>query len=68
MSYEAVMEQVKLVPEQYLGELSVMIQSLLCRHEGDLQQSVGSGLEEYFGALDLGDGLAVQREMRDEWN
>lgn len=69
MSYDTVLNQIKSLPEKYLDELSAMIQSLIYRYEQEMMQSTGNqGLGEYFGVLDLGDGLSIQREVRNEWN
>lgn len=69
MSYDTVLNQIKSLPEKYLDELSAMTQSLIYRYEQEMMQSTeNQGLGEYFGVLDLGDGLSIQREVRNEWN
>ena len=67
MSYEAVMEQIKLVPEEYLGEVSELIRFVLCRHQNERTENNDNGsLGKFFGRMNLGDGLAIQKEIRGE--
>ncbi len=70
MSYEAVLTQVRAVPEACLDEISNYIDYVVYRYEKqerEVSKSQGN-LSKYFGLMDLGDGLAIQKEMRDEWN
>lgn len=68
MSYDAVIEQVKSVPEEYLDDISRYIRLIL---NGNARQNVdqkkNGKFEKYFGTMDLGDGLAIQKQMRGEW-
>lgn len=69
MSYEAVMEQIKLVPEEYLGEVSELIRFVLYRHQNErAKNNDNGGLGKFFGRMNLGDGLAIQKEIRGEWD
>ncbi len=70
MSYEAVLTQVRAVPEACLDEISSYIDYVVYRYEKqERAASKPQGkLSKYFGLMDLGDGLAIQKEMRDEWN
>ena len=70
MSYEAVLEQVKTDPEACLDEISNYIEYVVYRYTKQEQQKPKpkGNLSKYFGLMDLGDGLAIQKEMRDEWN
>lgn len=69
MSYDAVIEQVKSVPEEYLDDISRYIRLIM---NGNARQNTtqkkSSNFEKYFGTMDLGDGLAIQKQMRDEWD
>ena len=90
MSYDAVIEQVKSVPEEYLDDISHYISNIINRHNafpqksglrdfyGALNKNENSALkhkekkncnfEKYFGTLNLGDPLEIQKQMRDEWD
>ena len=71
MSYEAVMSQVRAVPEACLDEISQYIEYVLYRHEKQEKESRSpkGSLAEFYGALQIdGDPLAIQKEMRDEWS
>ena len=69
MSYEAVMEQIKLVPEEYLGEVSELIRFVLYRHQNARTENNDNGsLGKFFDRMNLGDGLAIQKEIRGEWD
>mgnify|MGYP006873012928 FL=1 len=70
MSYEAVLTQVRSVPEACLDEISNYIDYVVYRYEKQAQTTPKQkgNLSKYFGIMDLGDGLEIQKEMRDEWN
>ena len=70
MSYEAVLTQVRSVPEACLDEISNYIDYVVYRYEKQTQTNPKpkGNLSKYFGIMDLGDGLEIQKEMRDEWN
>lgn len=70
MSYEAVLTQVRSVPEECLDEISNYIDYVVYRYEKQAQTNPKQkgNLSKYFGIMDLGDGLEIQKEMRDEWN
>jgi hypothetical protein len=69
MSYEAVMERVKDVPEEYLDEVSDMIEYVIYRY-GNSKKNIQKGnLSKYWGTLNFdGDPLEIQRRLRDEWD
>jgi hypothetical protein len=69
MSYEAVMERVKDVPEEYLDEVSDMIEYVIYRH-GNSKNNIKKGnLSEFFGTMKFDrDPLEIQRQLRNEWN
>jgi hypothetical protein len=66
MSYETVLKQVQAVPEACLDEISNYIEYVVYRYEK--QEAKKGNLSKYFGLMDLGDGLEIQKEMRNEWN
>lgn len=69
MSYESVVEQIKSVPEEYLDEISELIRFVLYRHQNEMTENNDcGGLGRFFGRMNVGDGLAVQREIRGEWD
>ena len=70
MSYEVVLTQVRSVPEACLDEISNYIDYVVYRYEKQAQTTPKQkgNLSKYFGIMDLGDGLEIQKEMRDEWN
>ena len=70
MSYETVLTQVREAPEACLDEISNYIEYVVYRYTKQEQKKPKpkGNLSKYFGLMDLGDGLAIQKEMRDEWN
>ena len=70
MSYEAVLTQVRAVPEECLDKISDYIEYVVYRYQKQERETPKQkgNLSKYFGIMDLGDGLAIQKEMRDEWN
>ncbi len=69
MSYDAVIEQVKSVPEEYLDDISRYIRLILNgKAKQNATEKKNSNFEKYFGTMNLGDGLAIQKQMRDEWD
>ena len=66
MSYDAVVEQVRSVPEEYLDDISRYISNLM---GGNKRKKKSQGLREFYGALKIeGDPLEIQKQMRDEWD
>ena len=69
MSYAAIEKKLRDLPEDCLDEIAVYIDFLLFRRNQEATQESDSDLSKYFGRIKtLGDGLEVQRQMRDEWN
>ena len=66
MSYDAVVEQVRSVPEEYLDEISQYISDLMSIRE--VRGKNNRGLRDFYGIMHLGDGLEIQKQMRNEWN
>ena len=69
MSYDAMMDQIKTVPQECLGEIENYIQFVLYKHANSIKTSGNKNLSKYFGSVNFSkDALAIQEEMRDEWN
>ena len=66
MNREEVIEQIKSVPEEYLDEISQYISDLMSIREARGKNN--RGLREFYGTMNLGDGLEIQKQMRNEWN
>ena len=69
MSYAAVEEKLRNLPEDCLDEIAAYIDFLLFRRKQAMNLDKSGDLSKYFGSIKtLGDGMEVQRQMRDEWN
>ena len=72
MSYEALEKNYEtLTPEQQLivYNLVISLGKLNAKQNEKLDSGKKENLSEFFGALKIdGDPLAIQKEMRDEWN
>ena len=68
MSYDSMVEQIKSVPQEYLEEIENYIQYILYRHS-IASTTKNKDLSKYFGSVNFPkDGLAIQKELRNEWN
>ena len=68
MSYQAVEQMLRSVPEEDLDEIAAYIESVRRRFEQNRLRNNSGDAASYFGSLkSLGDGLSIQRKMRDEW-
>lgn len=69
MSYETMVEQIKLVPQECLEEIENYIQFVLYRNTLSVKSNTNKNLSKYFGTANFPkDGLFIQKEMRNEWN
>ena len=69
MSYETMVEQIKLVPQECLEEIENYIQFVLYRNTLSVKSNTNKNLSKYFGTVNFPrDGLFIQKEMRNEWN
>lgn len=69
MSYEAIVEKLKTVPEECLVDIENYIQFVLYRYSQKLKTEKTPNLSKYFGSVNFKkDGLAIQADMREEWN
>ena len=67
MSYAALEEKVRLLPEDCLDEVADYIEFILLRH--DRAHAEKSDLSQFFGLLkNKRVGLEMQKVMRNEWN
>lgn len=68
MSYNTVVEQLRLVSNEYLDDILRYISNILNGQKKSEQGGKPRGrFAKYFGTMDLGDGLEIQKQMRDEW-
>ena len=68
MIYAAVEEQIHSVPEEYLNEIAEFIDYILFKAEKNKTENTAK-TSSYFGCLKNPiDGMAFQRNVRDEWN
>ena len=73
MSYEAMFDQIKSVPKECLPEIENYIQFVLYRYNQRYNQIAShkesKDLSKCFGSVKFNkDALALQKEMRNEWN
>ena len=69
MSYATLEQKIKLIPESYLDEVSDYIEFLLYKINAPNQSEKNTDLSEFFGSVSIkGDGLDIQRRLRDEWD
>ncbi|QTQ13887.1 hypothetical protein HRQ91_05135 [Treponema parvum] len=69
MAYETLFEQIKTVPQEYLADIENYVEYILYRYKKNTEQTSGHDLSKYFGSVKIWrDGLALQKEMRNEWN
>ncbi len=69
MSYDTLERQIRMLPEEYLEDVSRYIEFVIFK----LQKSEGTkpvqDMDTYFGVLkNMPDGLELQRRIRDEWD
>ena len=68
MSYAAVEQKLRDLPEDCMDDIAEYIDFLLFRRRKGMGREADRDLSGYFGAVKtLGDGLTAQRRMRDEW-
>lgn len=61
-------EQIKSVPQECLEEIENYIQYILYRYS-IVTTTKNKDLSKYFGSVNFPkDGLAIQKELRNEWN
>ena len=69
MSYETMVEQIKLVPQECLEEIENYIQFVLYRNTLSVKSNTNKNLSKYVGTVNFPkDGLFIQNAMRNEWN
>ncbi len=69
MSYEAMFDQIKSVPKECLPEIENYIQFVLYRYNQIASHKESKDLSKCFGSVKFNkDALALQKEMRNEWN
>ena len=74
MTYTMLEEKLKSMPEECLEKMMEYADFVLYQYEKKQQslteeeQPKKGNLAEFFGTMDLGDGLELQKRWRDEWN
>ena len=69
MSYDTVIGQIKALPQECLNDVENYIQFVLYRRSRNAKQNKTPNLSNYFGSVTFNkDALAIQKEMRDEWD
>ena len=69
MSYEAMVEQIKTLPQECMVDIENYIQFILYRYNLNCRTEKNKKLSKYFGSVNFNkDSLALQQEMIDEWS
>ena len=69
MSYDAMVEQIKTVPQKCLVDIENYIQFVLYRYNLNCRTEKNKNLSKYFGSVKFNkDALVLQQEIRNEWN
>ncbi|WP_455160183.1 hypothetical protein [Treponema lecithinolyticum] len=69
MAYETLFEQIKSVPQEYLADIQNYVEYILYRYNKNIDGTLPHDLSKYFGSIKIyKDALALQKEMRNEWN
>ena len=69
MAYETLFEQIKAVPQEHLADIENYVEYILYRYKKNTEQTRGHDLSQYFGSVNIRrDGLAMQKEIRHEWD
>ena len=69
MTYDALFEQIKAVPQEYLTDKENYIGYVLYQHKKDSETILQHDLSKHFGSVKMHcDALTVQKELRNEWD
>ena len=69
MTYDALFEQIKTIPQEYLADIENYIGYVLYQHKKNSETSLQHDLSKHFGSIKMQcDALAMQKELRDEWD
>ena len=69
MTYDALFEQIKAVPQEYLTDIENYIGYVLYQHKKDSETILQHDLSKHFGSVKMHcDALTVQKELRNEWD
>ena len=67
--YEILFEQIKTVPQEYLADIENYVEYILYRNKKNIKNASPHDLSRPFGSIKIQhDALAMQKEMRNEWN
>ncbi len=69
MTYDALFEQIKTVPQEYLTDIENYVGYVLYQHKKDSETILQHDLSKHFGSVKMHcDALTVQKELRNEWD
>ena len=69
MTYDALFEQIKAVPQEYLTDIENYVGYVLYQHKKDSETILQHDLSKHFGSIKMHcDALTVQKELRNEWD
>ena len=69
MTYASLTKKIKSLPEECLDEIDNYIDFVLFKAKKNSKTRPNKNMEKYFGAVSVKeDGLAFQKDIRDEWN
>lgn len=69
MSYDTMIEQIKDLPQECLVDIENYIQFVLHRYNRKAKTYQTQNLSKHFGSVLFNkDALAIQKEMRNEWD
>ncbi len=69
MTYDALFEQIKAVPQEYLTDIENYVGYVLYQHKKDSETILQHDLSKHFGSVKMHcDALTVQKELRNEWD
>jgi len=69
VAYETLFEQIKTIPQEYLTDIENYVEYILYRYKKNSEKNSSYDLSKYFGSIKIPhDALAIQKEMRNEWN
>ena len=69
MTYDALFEQIRAVPQEYLTDIENYVGYVLYQHKKDSETILQHDLSKHFGSVKMHcDALTVQKELRNEWD
>lgn len=69
MTRSSIIKKIRSLPEECLDEIDNYIDFVLFKAKKNSKTRPNKNMEKYFGAVSVKeDGLAFQKDIRDEWN